>query len=388
MRLAWGFAALVALIGCAPQVQPGPWRPPGAGLAPWAGGPTVVPGTATSINRQRVGLLLPLTGQNAALGASMLNGIQLALFEQADPRVELLPRDTRGTASGAADAARAALAEGATILVGPLTLGETAAAAGPARAAGAPLLSFSSDEGQGGNGVWVLGITPTQVARRLAGSAVAAGARRIGVFGGDDEFGRRVAAALRDALAAAGLPPPVVQLNRSGSDPAQNGRDFAARVAAEGAGGGVDAVVLTQAGQPVRQAAQGLAAAGLTPMPQLYGTHLWSGDATLASEPALAGAGYAGPDPGARGSFDSRLQQAFGERPSRLSGTAYDAAALAARAARDGGRALPLGEAFQGADGPIRLMPDGTLARGLAILEVGRGGAVREPAPVPGAAGS
>ncbi|MBC7430523.1 MAG: penicillin-binding protein activator [Rubritepida sp.] len=384
MRLAWMLAALVALIGCAPQVQTGRFAAPGAKPGPWAGGAVVVPpGAATTINRQRVGLLLPLTGQNAALGTAMLNGIQLALFEQADPRVELLPRDTRGTPAGAADAARAALAEGATILVGPLTLGETAAAAGPARAAGAPMLSFTSDEGQAGNGVWVLGITPTQVARRLAGSAVAAGARRIGVFGADDEFGRRLAAAMGEALAGAGLPPPVVQLNRSGSDAAQNARDFAARLGTEAA---VDAIVLAQAGTQARQAAQALAAAGLTS--RLYGTHLWAGDAQLAQEPALAGAAYAGPDPVARGGFDNRFQQAFGERPSRLSGTAYDAAALAARAARDGGRALPVGEAFQGADGPIRLMPDGTLARGMAILEVGRGGAVREPAPMPGAAGS
>ena len=372
---------MLALIGCAPQVQQA-GRP---GLAPWQGGAVVVPGAATTIQRQRVGLLLPLTGQNAALGISMLNGIQLALFEQADPRVELLPRDTRSTPAGAAMAARTALAEGATILVGPLTLGETAAAAAMARAAGAPLLAFTSDEGQAGQGVWVLGITPSQVARRLAGSAVAAGARRVGLLGPDDEFGRRMAEALRTALAGAGLPPPVVLLTRTGSDPAQNGRDFAARAEAEGA---VDAVVLAHAGLNARLAAQGLAAAGLTPMPRLYGTHLWAGDAQLAQEPALAGAGFAGPDPSARGSFDSRYQQAFGDRASRLAGTAYDAAALAARAARDGGRALPVGEAFQGADGPIRLMPDGTLARGMAILEVGRGGAVREPAPIPGSAGS
>ena len=49
-----------------------------------------------------------------------------------------------------------------------------------------------------------------------------------------------------------------------------------------------------------------------------------------------------------------------------------------------------MGEAFQGADGPIRLLPNGELARGLAILEVRPNAepALREPAPVPGAAGS
>lgn len=380
--------AVLALIGCAPQVQQPPWRPPGATPPAWQApnAAVVVPPAGAGIARQRVGLLLPLTGPNAALGHSMLNAASLALFEQSDPSVEFLPRDTRSSPAGAADAARAALGEGATVLIGPLTLGETAAAAGPARAAGAPMLSFTSDESQAGNGVWVLGVTPTQVARRLVMAASAGGRRRIGLLGMEDEFGRRLATALRAATQEAGLPMPVVMLTRPGSDVGQNGRDFAARAASEG---GVDAVILSQAGAAARQAAQGLANGGLSPMPRLYGTHLWMGDSQLANDAALAGAAFPGPDPSARGGFDSRYQESFGERPARLAGTAYDAAALAARAAREGGRALPIGAAFQGADGPIRLMAEGVLARGMAILEFQGGQPVlREAAPLPGAPGS
>jgi len=397
MRLAWVIAVL-ALIGCAPQVRQQAGRP-GTPAAPAWQAPVMAPqAAATAVARQRVGLLLPLSGPNAALGHSMLNAAQLALFEQTDPVVEFLPRDTRSSAAGASEAARAAISDGATVLIGPLTLGETAAAAGPAQAASVPMLSFTSDESQAGNGVWVLGVTPAQVARRLASAALSGGRRRIGLLGGDDEFGRRLGAALRNILAEAGLPAPVVMLTRPGSDAGQNGRDFAARLAAEG---GVDALILSQAGTAARQAVQGLVAAGLAPMPRLFGTHLWAGDGQIAQESVLAGAGFTGPDPAARNSFDNRYQDIFGERPARLAGTAYDAAALAARAARaahaahtahtarEGGRALPIGTAFQGADGPIRLMADGVLGRGLAILEFQNGQTVlREAAPIPGGAGS
>ena len=68
----------------------------------------------------------------------MLNAAQLALFDQADPAIEFLPRDTGSTPGGAAEAARSVIGEGARALAGPLTLTETAAAAAPARAAGAP----------------------------------------------------------------------------------------------------------------------------------------------------------------------------------------------------------------------------------------------------------
>ncbi len=106
--------------------------------------------------RNKVGLLLPLSGSNRPLGQAMLNAAQLALFDQGDPSVEFLPRDTGSTASGAAEATRAALAQGARAFAGPLTLGETAAAAGVARASGAPVLAFTSDASQAGSGVWVV----------------------------------------------------------------------------------------------------------------------------------------------------------------------------------------------------------------------------------------
>jgi ABC-type branched-subunit amino acid transport system substrate-binding protein len=385
MRLAWVMAVL-ALIGCAPQVRQQAARPRAPAAQAWQAPVMAPPAAAAAVARQRVGLLLPLSGPNAALGHSMLNAAQLALFDQSDTMIEFLPRDTRSSAAGALEAARAAIGDGAGVLIGPLTLGETAAAAGPAQAASVPMLSFTSDESQAGNGVWVLGVTPAQVARRLASVAVSGGQRRIGLLGADDEFGRRLVAALRSILAEAGLPAPVVMLTRPGSDAGQNGRDFTARLAAEG---GVDALILSQAGTAARQAVQGLVAAGLAPMPRLFGTHLWAGDGQIAQESVLAGAGFTGPDPAARNSFDNRFLENFGERPARLAGTAYDAAALAARAAREGGRALPIGMAFQGADGPIRLMADGVLGRGLAILEFQNGQAVlRDAAPIPGGPGS
>ncbi|MBY0339350.1 MAG: ABC transporter substrate-binding protein, partial [Acetobacteraceae bacterium] len=99
-------------MACAPQAPP-----PGFGQVPAFGGPpppggpgfALAPPASPQVARTRVGLLLPLSGGNAPLGQAMLDAAQLALFEQQDPRVEFLPRDTRGTPAGAASAARDAL---------------------------------------------------------------------------------------------------------------------------------------------------------------------------------------------------------------------------------------------------------------------------------------
>jgi hypothetical protein len=148
---------------------------------------------------------------------------------------------------------------------------------------------------------------------------------------------RQVVAAIRDGRQASGGQAPVVVPLRG---------DPAAAVQALAQQGPFDAGVIGAAGLPARLAAQALPGAGLAQGTRVFGTHLWHEDSQLAQEPSLAGALYPGPDSIVRRNFDARYNTAFGERAPRLAGTAYDAAALAARGAREGARSLPLGEAF------------------------------------------
>ena len=336
-----------------------------------------------SAQRERVALLLPLSGPNRQLGQAMLNAAQMALFDQGDPGIELLPRDTGGTAAGAAEAARAAVAQGARALAGPLTLTETAGAAPAVRSGRVSMLAFTNDASQAGGGVWVLGLTPSEQAERITAAAAAAGARRFGLLAPADELGRRLSTGMQTRLSALGLPPPVAVLRPPRGDAAGAARELAAQAGPEG----LDAVLLGETGAAAKAAAATLAAALPTP-PRLLGTALWTGDTALAGEPALADAWFPAPDPAARSGFESRYMTIFGERPPRIAAVAYDATALAGRAARMG--SPPVGEAMMGADGPIRLLPGGVAQRGLAIYALDASGQPRlvQPASVPGAAGS
>src|SRR5437588_430472 len=83
--------------------RPPPQSPKAAPVAPVTGpplGPPAAPGAV------KVALLVPQSGPNADLGKSMLEAAQLALFETGSDRLTLVPRDTGGTAEGAANAAR------------------------------------------------------------------------------------------------------------------------------------------------------------------------------------------------------------------------------------------------------------------------------------------
>lgn len=321
-------------------------------------------------------MLLPLTGPQAPLGQALLNAGTMGLFDEAPNGVELAPRDTGGSPGGAANAARAAIADGARILVGPLTSAEAAAVAPVAQAAGVPMLAFTNDAQRAGPNAWVLGSTPAQQVRRIVAAASRDGAQRFVLAAPNNEFGRALAGAMQGAASDLGLPRPVVALHPAGADPAM------AAGAARAQAGEADALLLGETGDRARRFAAAWVGEG--PPPRIFGTALWLGDAGLRGDGALAGAWFPGPDPNARARFEARYREAFGDTPPRVAAAAYDASALAARALRSRAplEALTARGSFAGADGPVRLLPNGQTARGLAIYSLTPGG---EAIPIEGA---
>src|SRR5688572_29191672 len=67
--------------------------------------------------RNRVAVLVPLTGANAALGQSILNAANLALLDTGGQSIRITAYDT---SSGAVAAANEALGEGNGLILGPL----------------------------------------------------------------------------------------------------------------------------------------------------------------------------------------------------------------------------------------------------------------------------
>ncbi len=379
-RLFGGLALslVLGLAACAPQ----PPRPSFVGIAPPIAGQAPQSGP---VRAQRAAMLLPLSGPQAPLGQAMLNAGYMALFDEAPSGVEITPRDTGGTPAGAAAAARAAIADGARIIIGPLTSAEAAAVAEPARAAGVPVLAFTNDAARAGGGTWVLGVTPQQQVRRVVAAAAQQGAQRFALGAPDNDFGRALAAGLRSATSDLGLPTPMISLHPANAEPGMAASG--ARITARGA----EAVLIGEVGERARRfAATWLAEAGETP-PRLLGTSLWLTDTVLRNEPAMAGAWFAGPDGRARARFEARYRDAFREPPQRVAATAYDAAAIAARALRTGASPVEVTavDGFAGADGPLRLVANGQTLRGLAIYAISNGAdpVLVEPAPAPGLPG-
>ncbi len=390
------FALLLALTACgggrmvaAPVGSPqspsaGPKSPPPAPTRPPAAGPT------------KVALLVPLSGANAELGKAMLEAAQLALFNTDSERLTLVPRDTAGTAEGAASAAKSAIADGAQLLIGPLLAAEVEAVKPIARDAKINVIAFSTATQLAGGNVFLMGFQPRQEVVREVSFARDKGLSKFAALAPNSQYGHLMTDSLRDAATASGGSVAKVEyLDPRAADPsAAVKRLLSSGVTAPTPGASsappasaaFDALLLPEGGAQLKQIARQLKEAGLDlAQVRLLGSGLWD-DPSIAGETALDGGWYAASPPEPRREFESRFQATYGHPAPRLASLAFDAAALAAVLGKSGEpfshEAILNPSGFTGVDGLFRFTSQGLVQRGLAVLEITpRGKIVVSPAP-------
>jgi branched-chain amino acid transport system substrate-binding protein len=405
------FALAVALAACGGETVPAP--PAGPQFPSVAPNPppsaVAIPPPALSITAGpvKVALLVPLSGQNAALGRAMLEAAQLALFTTGNDRLTLLPRDTKGTPNGAAAAAHSAVSDGARLILGPLLAAEVDAVRPIADAAHLNVIAFSTATQLAGGDVFLMGFLPRQEIVREVSFARDRGVSRFAVLAPNSLYGRLMTDALREVVAAGGGT--LVRVVDFSPDGAELGAAIsrllltaaASPAAASPAAASpapassparppfdFDALLLPEGDGQLKDIARRLKAGGLdTAQVRLLGSGLWD-DPSVLGEPALYGGWFAASPPEARRAFEQRFRQTYGQPPPRLASLAFDAAALAAVLAHDEGPmpfshdAILNPRGFSGVDGLFRFTPQGLVQRGLAVLEVGpQGDTVVSPAP-------
>lgn len=438
----WLMALVVILVGCesssltpwrqgpvvtaprpaAPAPAPAPTaRPPVPSLAPLLNQPSVPAPAAPEASAQpalpppaeapRVALLLPLSGPQAGIGKSLLNAAQMALFDFADEKFELVVHDTRGTAEGAAEAAQMAIGDGVSLILGPLLSTSVRAVTPAARAAGVPVVAFSSDRSVAGNGIFTMGFYPETEVRRVVGYARSRGIQRFAALVPDNEYGAAVVDSLRQTVESSGGVVTRLQyydpraqdfagvvrqlahydtrrqaLVEQRSELAKRNDEVAQQALKRLEGlqtvGDLpfQALLLADGGKRLQAIAAHLPFYDIDPSRvRMLGTGQWD-EPGVGAEPALVGGWFAAPAPQARADFEKQYAQVYGKKPPRLATLAYDATALAAVLARaEGGArfdvaALTAPSGFFGRDGIFRFRTDGVAERGLAVLQVERQG--------------
>lgn len=331
--------------------------------------------------RNRVALLVPITGANAAVGQSIANAANLALLDTGGARVRVTTYDT---GPGAAQAAARALADGNRLVLGPLLAEDVRVVSAAARPAGVPVIAFSNDVTVAGNGTYLMGFSPSQSIDRVVRYARSRGVSRFAGLMPTGAYGRNASnVLLRSAEAAGGS---VVTMQTFDRSPASMNAAIAKIGATRASGQPYEAVLVADGGRIAAQAAPLLRRQG---SPQLLGTELWNADGSLVASPAMHGAWFASVPDAMYRQLGAKYRARFGKSPYRLASLGYDAVLLTVRIAANWkpGDAFPARmltdrDGFSGVDGAFRFRNDGIAERALAVHQIGPGGVtVIAPAP-------
>ena len=332
--------------------------------------------------RLRIGLLLPLSGDYAALGQDIAGGAEMALFQVKDPDIDIVFFDTAG-GNQAEQAARQAVASEVDIVVGPLFTAAVRKARPILAASAIPVLALSNNIESASPGNWVLGYLPEQQIDHLLGYAVSENKTRVAILASEDAFGQQVLSHAVSRLSQLGLQPlqttlltPAILSDEDSLKQAiktfsqyqkpENENDELPPPAYD---------VLILAGGPdfILRTAPVLSFYDLDPSRVTYlGTDLWT-RADLISEPSLQGSIITQATLPVSEGFEKQWQSVFNRPSNTLARLGFDAFALIAITKQeldqttDQASQLPLDwraslireQGFAGFSGQFKLLPDG-----------------------------
>ncbi len=365
----WVLLVAVGTLSACQVVPKGPPRT--EPLPPPTKSEPVTPSLPSDTARNRVALLVPLSGPNSGVGESIANAANMAVLDTGGKTIRVTMYDT---ASGAAAAASRAIAEGNRLILGPLLAEDVRTVTPVARAAHVPVISFSNDASVAGAGVYVMGFAPGQSIGRVVDYARGRGVTKFAALIPSGLYGQRASTAfLRSVEHAGGQVVSLQNFNRSPGS-------IAAAITKMSAASPYEAVLIADSARFAVQAAPLIRKAGGMGT-RILGTELWNTEGNLAANPALKGAWFASVSDTTYRQLASKYRTRFAKGPYRLASLGYDAVLLVNRIGSDWrvGAAFPaarLNDAggFSGVDGAFRFGKDGVAERALEVQQAGAGG--------------
>ena len=290
----------------------------------------------------RIGIFAPLSGPRQPYGKQIQQGAELAFFQLADPRLELIYFDTSNSDALTSLAQSAVQAE-IDIAIGPLFSDAAEQVFPTLRRHNIPLLSLSNNSQIAKSGLWVLGLLPEQQIDSLIAATMLNGYADIAILSDQSAYGAQLTAHIISRLKAFGLAPATVMIvdGTVGADDEgliANLKQFTRYRPLEedefidDKPVPYDAVIIAGGGGFILKVAPLLSYYDLGPDRVLYlGTDLWT-NAALVTEPSLQGAFVATLDPALRADFSKRYQALFDMPSSPLGQLGFDGLAVAATA--------------------------------------------------------
>lgn len=341
-------------------------------------------GEVLGTGQTRVALLLPLTapGNGGTIAAEYRNAAELALEMRGPSAMELVIKDTGGTAAGAIARSEEAVREGSAVILGPVFSGSVTSAASVARPNNRSIIAFSSDQSAASDGVFLMSFLPDQVVDRTISYATGIGLSSFSAILPQGAYGALVERQLRLTLAARGA-----TLNGVSRYQYSNDSVVAAVQEILPAIQESDAIFIPDGGTAPTAIARVMQSEGIKLRDKrLIGTGQWR--SSKLSSAYLQGAIFADMDQTRFETFKSLYKARYNADPTVNGGLGFDAVNMTAELLSTGNpaaftkKSLENPTGFKGVTGNYRFLPDGKTQRGLAVYQIQEGQVVvLEPAP-------
>ncbi|MGE0754180.1 MAG: penicillin-binding protein activator [Alphaproteobacteria bacterium] len=333
----------------------------------------------------KVALLVPLSGESAPLGTAMLDAANMALYDsylsvpsdQIHSQIVLLPKDSGSTPVDSANVAEQAVAQGVKFIVGPLFSQSVSQVKPVVQGRNIPILAFSNTKEIADSNTFIFGFLPEQQVQRMADYAFLNNYTRVALLAPNDAYGQRIQERLLTVYGRkGGLVKPIEQYA-----PSPTNIDAAVgRLAAfndTNKDQAFQAIFIADGGYQLRNIISSIKKTNIDlNQIKLLGTGLWD-DPEIAKIPEMRGAWFSSSTPSVARSFENRFQVLYGYKPVRLASLAYDAVSQIARISlSQSSEQLDMSQLtdpegfISPANGLVRLLPDGTNDRKLAIIEI------------------
>lgn len=317
----------------------------------------------------RVAMLLPLSGNVAAMGQSMKNAATMAIGDINNNNLVVQFYDTKGTSSGARVAVENAINAGSDLILGPLMSDEVAAISNEAKYKNIPVISFSTSPAVLQEGVYTLGLLNNDQISRMIKYAASQDRTRLAAVLPDNQSGLNMFRSIMRIARDSGVK--VVKVGFYAPD----SMDFTSLVTSMKSGGvDFDALLIPETGNRLKAISSMFSYYDVaSPQVLFMGTSVWD-SSNLSKETELYGAVYPVMSLQNQESFAQKYIDLFDEKPSGLSIYAYDAVALASSlASKDRDylhENIARADGYIGMSGSFRIFSDGQNEHGLDVVKV------------------
>ena len=347
----------------------------------------------------KVGVLLPLTGENKELGNLILNALELALFQTESKKIHLIIKDTEADPKKTKIILKSLIKENVNLFIGPLYSKSLVAVESFALDKQVKFFALTNNTNLAKKGVWVFGINPQQQTKTILDFVVSKGSEKIGFLLPDNSYGYLLYNTAQKVLEKKGITPARVEFFKESIDSQQKAakkiskgferyetylkeleEDISLDNNDESVTTGnvvekpLDSIFIGASGQTLTILASQLQYSSVDPRKVIYaGTSSWEDDSIL-QEPALNGGYFSTTTDFLQKEVSKTYSIAYGTEMPKVAMVAYDILSLLSATVKERGdiktQYLLNENGYLGLRGLFRLKLDGTVERTFQIKTI------------------